>query len=382
MGNALATSNDAQYQDKRAELGYARDVAALSAADRAALLALYTTTYTYDERQNLVELRSPGGDLTRYEYDSYGNLTRRIVHSMPATSHAAKQQVTQYFYDAYGQHVEHARRRGPQHPHSYDHFGNLLTSAPTPAAASASTPTTRQPAAHRHRPRRPHHRLHLRRGGQPRSRVRDAGGHSVLYVYDRNNLLLDHASTPRTATRAATASPPTRYDVVGNRTQVTDAEGRVHHLRLGARTAGCSKCDTPSVANAAGSAQTSYIKRYDYDGVGNRIAVHRLQRQPQRLRLHESGAAQAPHRRARQRHRIPLRRQPEPDPDRHRRAAGAPSAGACCASAFDEEDQRIAEIDALGGATRYMRDAVGNVIATTDATATRPSTASTATTAW
>jgi hypothetical protein len=38
MGHALTTSDDVACQDKRAELGYARSVAALSAADRAALL--------------------------------------------------------------------------------------------------------------------------------------------------------------------------------------------------------------------------------------------------------------------------------------------------------------------------------------------------------
>ena len=80
MGHALITSMEQEYQDKRVELGYAADVALLTAADVVAIKALYTTTYTYDAKQNLIEISSPGGDLTRFEYDQFGNVTQKIVY--------------------------------------------------------------------------------------------------------------------------------------------------------------------------------------------------------------------------------------------------------------------------------------------------------------
>ena len=79
MGDALTTSNAAQYQEKRVQLGYAALVGNLTAANIAAIKALYTTTFVYDTKQNLIEQRDQGGDLTRFEYDAYGNRTRQIV---------------------------------------------------------------------------------------------------------------------------------------------------------------------------------------------------------------------------------------------------------------------------------------------------------------
>ena len=79
MGDALATSNEAFYQAKRVELGFAATVAGLSAANKAALRALYTTTYAYDAKQNLATRTDPGGDVTQFAYDAFGNVTRRTV---------------------------------------------------------------------------------------------------------------------------------------------------------------------------------------------------------------------------------------------------------------------------------------------------------------
>ena len=60
MGDALATSDEASYQAKRVELGFAATVAGLSAANKAALRALYTTTYTYDAQAEPGDAHRPG----------------------------------------------------------------------------------------------------------------------------------------------------------------------------------------------------------------------------------------------------------------------------------------------------------------------------------
>src|SRR4029450_1740883 len=79
MGNALVTSDEAFYQQKRVELGKPAQVASLSAADKTARKNLYTTFYSYDTKQNLTQRTDPGGDVTRFEYDGSGNLVKRIV---------------------------------------------------------------------------------------------------------------------------------------------------------------------------------------------------------------------------------------------------------------------------------------------------------------
>src|ERR1044072_3140842 len=83
----------------------------------------YTTTFSYDANQNLIERRDPSGDVTRYEYDAYGNLAKQTVFLDP-TDHS-RQQVTLYFYDAYGNNIETVDAEGAHTYADYDHFGNV-----------------------------------------------------------------------------------------------------------------------------------------------------------------------------------------------------------------------------------------------------------------
>ncbi|HJY76384.1 MAG TPA: DUF6531 domain-containing protein, partial [Burkholderiales bacterium] len=128
MGNALVTRDEAFYQDKRTSLGFAALVANLSAADKQAILNLFTAFYSYDARQNLIQGTSPGGDLTRFEYDALGNLTRKIVF-LDANDLVTptKQQVTQFFYDAFGNNVRTVDAEGNTTLATFDHFGNRLS---------------------------------------------------------------------------------------------------------------------------------------------------------------------------------------------------------------------------------------------------------------
>jgi len=364
VGHALAGSNDIAAQDKRHELGYPRDAALLTSAQRNALLALHTTSYSYDNRQNVTEILSAGGDLTRFSYDTYGNLTRRVVYLDPNNlGNPAKQQVTQYFYDAFGQNVRTVDGEGYVTENTFDHFGNLLTRTDGRGGVSrytydhdnqlltATTPegfTT----------------VYTYDSVGNRTAVQDANGHSVLYIYDRNNLLIatiDPKDGDPSGNRTTTAS----YDVVGNRTKTVDAEGRVitYIYREDNRLL---EVRTPAVTNAAGTGTTSYSTHYEYDGVGHQITVTDRNGNNTAYVYDQNGL---------------LKRQTDAigNVTEYRYDANLNQIqiviGAQLAAdrrrvlrfSFDEEDQRISDTDAMGGQIRYQRNAVGNVTATTDA---------------
>jgi YD repeat-containing protein len=363
MGNALVTSDDLVYQDKRAELGYARTVAGLSAANKTALLTLYTTSYTYDAKQNITEIKTPGGDLIRFTYDAFGNLSKKTVYLDPADLvTVAKQQITQYFYDAYGQNIKTIDAEGFTTLNTFDHFGNLLTFTDARAGVTRYTYDN-------------DNRLLTVTDAEGfvtvntydavgnRTAVKDANGHSMLYVYDRNNMLITSID-PKDGDATGNRTTAYAYDVVGNRTKVTDALGRVstYEYRQDNRLL---QVTTPQVASATGT-PTTYTTRYQYDGVGNRIAVTDRNGNLTQYVYNENGL---------------LKQTTDAigNVNQYRFDANLNQIqiviGAQLAAdkrrvlrfSFDEEDQRIAEYDALNGATRYTRDAVGNIVARGDA---------------
>src|SRR5262245_41635006 len=270
MGNALTTRDDAFYQEKRTSLGFAALVANLSAADKQALLDLYTTFYSYDSRQNLTQATSRGGDLTRFEYDALGNVTKKTIFLDPSDLvTASKQQVTQYFYDAFGNNVRTIDAEGNTTLATFDHFGNRLSFTDGNGGITAYTYDNDNRLTS---VRDPEGNLTVSAYDSVGNRisVRAATGHTITYVYDRNNMLLavlDPADTPASQSRQTQYG----YDVVGNRTRVTDANGNTttYTFREDRRLV---EVTTPSVPNAAGQSVT-YTTSYAYDGVGNRISV-------------------------------------------------------------------------------------------------------------
>ncbi len=323
MGNALASSDDAIYQQKRTELGFPASVASLTQAQKDALKALYTTTYTYDAKQNLIERKDPGGDLTRFEYDAFGNLTRKIVFLDPSDLVTpAKQQVTQFFYDAFGNNVETVDGEGAHTFRTFDHFGNVLTSIDGRGGVTTNTYdadnrllTTTDPEGHT--------TVNAFDAVGNRISITDANGHTITQVFDRNNLLI--ATIDPSATAALTRTTTFKYDILGNRTEVTDAEGRKTTYTFDARRQ-LVDVATPQVLN--GSEQlVTYHTTYAYDGEGNIDHAHRQQRQRHAVaRTPPHGLLKRADRRDRQRHRVPVRRQPAAGAGHHRRAARAGAA--------------------------------------------------------
>jgi YD repeat-containing protein len=364
MGHALADSNEASVQDKRVELGYARDASLLTDSDRAALRALYTTTYTYDARQNVSEMRSPGGDLTRFEYDSFGNVAKRIVFlDANNLTDPAKQQVTQYFYDAFGQNIRTVDAEGFTTLKTFDHFGNVLSSIDGRGNVTRFTYDADNRLLTVTSPEGNLTTYSYDSVGN-RIAVRDANGHSVLYVYDRNNLLVTTID-PKDGDAAGNRITSAAYDVVGNRTKAVDAEGRVttYVYREDNRLL---EVRTPAVQNASGTGNASYTTSYAYDGIGQQIAVTDHNGNRTDFVFDEGNL---------------LKRRTDAigNVTEYRHDANLNQIqvviGAQLATerrrvlrfSFDEEDQKIAEADALGGQVRYALDAVGNVVATTDA---------------
>lgn len=314
-GHAAIASDAAYYRALRAELGYldasglGKLVADLTADEKTAILARYTTrltydergnlltrtdheghvttytwtvfnklatetsangfttTYTYDAKQNLVEVTSANGDLTRYEYDASGNRTKRIVY-LDATNliDPAQQQVTNYYYDALGNNVRTMDAEGNATQAQYDHFGNLTRFID----GLGSVTTYTYDADNRLRTvtdAEGYTTAYLYDAVGNRIGVRDAAGHTVTYVYNKNNLLI--ATIDPGTVAANTRTTTYSYDVVGNRTSVTDAEGRTTTYVYDTRRA-LVEVVSAQVADANG-VQTRYHSTFAYDGEGNRI---------------------------------------------------------------------------------------------------------------
>src|SRR5262245_17301802 len=364
MGNALTTRDDAFYQAKRTELGFAALVANLSAADKQALLNLFTTFYSYDSRQNVIQITSPGGDLTRFEYDALGNLTRKIVF-LDANDLVtpAKQQVTQFFYDAFGNNIRTIDAEGNTTLATFDHFGDRLSFTDGNGGVTLYTYDNDNRLTS---VRDPEGNLTVNAYDSVGNRIsaRDANGHTVLYAYDRNNMLLAVIDPSADGIAAKDRVTRNTYDVVGNRTTATDANGNTttYTFREDRRLV---EVVTPSVPNAAGQS-VKYTTSYAYDGVGNRISVRdnngnltQYVYNGDNLLVRSTDA-------------IGQVTQFSFDANLNRvmivmGAQLAPAQRQVLRFAYDEEDHLVASVDALGQTTRAAYDAPGNRISMTDA---------------
>ncbi len=409
MGHALTTSNDQFYQDKRVELGYAADVGALSSADIAAILALYTTTYSYDANQNLIEIRTPGGDLITFSYDMYGNVTQKVVYlDQNDLTDPAKQQITQYFYDAYGNNIKTIEANAWSITHSddpywvgmrkefgivdangdgklvadlsasdidvltgnytsysnYDLFGNLLSYTDPNGGVTTYTYDNDNRLIGVTDPEG-HTTVYAYDSVGNRIGVTDANGHTTIYVYDRNNMLiavqdwktaLGNGPDDRTTTY--------QYDVVGNRTAVIDANGfeTTYVYREDNRLL---QVITPVVEDGSGNS-VQYTTSYAYDALGNRIQMVDNNGNVTSYVYNQNNL---------------LKQTTDPigNVSQYRYDANLNqiqiTIGAQLAETqrrvlkyrYDEEDQLIAEVDAEGNVTQYSYDAVGNRVQVVDA---------------
>jgi YD repeat-containing protein len=269
MGSALVTRNDQFYQDKRVELGYAADVSSLSAADKDELIALYTTFYEYDANQNLIQRTDPGGDITRHEYDSFGNRTRSIVYlDSGDLTDPNKQQITTYSYDAFGNLVQIVDAEGNITTQEFDHFGNLLRSVDGNGGVSQFSYDNDNRVLSVIDPEG-HVTTYAYDAVGNRISVTDANGHTITRVYDVNNNLVTTID-PSDSDPASDRIRHFQYDVVGSQTTVVDAEGRETSYVYDARRQ-LVEVVTPEVASDDGVTLTRYSSTFAYDGEANRI---------------------------------------------------------------------------------------------------------------
>lgn len=362
VGNALVTLDTPFYQEKRAELGFAASLADLSEADKAAILDLHTTYFEYDGNQNLIERRDAGNDITRFEYDEFGNLTKRIVFlDSSDLVDPAKQQVTTYAYDGFGNNISSTDAEGYQTFSEYDHFGNLTRFTDANGGVTTYTYdkdnrllTVTDPEGHT--------TINTYDAVGNRISITDANGHTITRLYDRNNNLIatiDPSETDALMDRVTSYE----YDVVGNRTAVVDAEGRRTEYQFNARRE-MVEVISASVLDQTGNA-VNYSTTYRYDGEGNRVSTTNNRGYTTEILYTRNNL---------------VRQQTDPNGHITRINYDANNnevqivAGLQLSAAkrqilrfsYDEENQLVTRTDAEGNVTQYAYDAPGNRVATTD----------------
>lgn len=363
IGNALVTSDEQVYQDRRAELGYAALFADLNAADAQAILDLHTTYLVYDVNQNLIERRDAGGDITRYEYDSYGNQTKRTVFlDAGDLLDPAKQQITTYAYDGFGNNISATDGEGHQAFSEYDHFGNLTRFTDANGGVTQFTYdadnrllTVTDPEGHV--------TVNTYDAVGNRITVIDANGHTVTRVYDLNNNLIA-VMDPSNTDPAQDRLTQYEYDVVGSRTAVIDAEGRRTEYTFNVRRE-LVEVQTETVDDQDGQ-QTQYVSTFAYDGSGNRISATNnrgytteyLYTQNNLVRQQTDANGHI------------TRIEYDANNNQISIVAGLQLSAVkrqVLSFRYDEEDQLVTQTDAEGNVTQYAYDAPGNRVAMTDA---------------
>ncbi len=421
-GYGVLNSDSSYYRALRAELGYTdaagagRLVADLAETEKTALQALFTarfsydargnvltstdnagntTTFTYtafnkvatvtrpngditqffyDAKQNLIKQADPGGDVTGYTYDGVGNVRTRVVYldradaaKAPADVAADKKQETRFFYDLYGNNVQITDAEGVSTYSSYDHFGN-----PTSSTDGRGNQTLYTYDADNRlvQLQDPTGRKTLYAYDAVGNRIVITTGwneHTITQVFDRNNRLVSTIDTALDANASRTRTTTVGYDNVGNRTSVTDAEGRTTTYTYNARRE-LVEIKTAAVdhdGNAA-TAEVQYTRTLAYDFEGNRITETDNRNNPTSYQYTRDGL---------------LRLQTTADGqltqysyDRNQNllsvVAGLQlelSKRQTTTYAYDAENQRVSVTDAKGNITSYIYDAPGNVVAIEDA---------------
>lgn len=264
----LLEDNSQEAREKRQFLGFAEDATLLTDAEKSAMKAVFTSHYVYDDRQNLIESHDNDGDLIRYTYDAYGNVSTRTVFMNPDDLVSPEfQQVTRYFYDALGNNTEVIDAEGNHTYAEYDHFGNLLRSVDGNGGVTTFIYDN-------------DNRLTSKTDAEGntvfysydavgnRISATDENGHTIVSIYDRNNRLVtvinpseNDASRDRITSFA--------YDVLGNQTSVTNARGATTTYSYDNRYQ-LVRTTTAEVTDVDGETE-SYHSSFDYDALGNKI---------------------------------------------------------------------------------------------------------------
>ncbi|MCU7934082.1 MAG: hypothetical protein KZQ99_04275, partial [Candidatus Thiodiazotropha sp. (ex Dulcina madagascariensis)] len=240
------------------------------------------THYAYDRRNRLVSETDANGAAVAFEYDAFGNITRRSV-----TNRADQRvQQTDMAYDARDRLISESNGEAQRIERVYDGADNLRFETQAAGAAEAVVTEYRYD-----------------QGNRLREQIIDPSGLGLTtrYTYDdRNNLLSE------TDPRGNAAS--SQYDLMDRVVQVTDGEGfstgfeyDIHGNQIAIATGRYLGAD-PDKAAIAKPATTRFaydqrnrqtyqvdalgvVTQYDYDARGNRI------RQTDAHALHPAGQA-------------------------------------------------------------------------------------------
>jgi RHS repeat-associated protein len=183
-----------------------------------------STSYNYDQNQNMLSKTDPDGTTTSYAYDSQGNMTSKTD---------ALAQTTSYTYDSFGQVTSIKDPQGNTTLSAYDTKGNL-TSSTDPAGAT----TTYQ---------------YDSKGNV--TAVTNAAGQTTTYSYDQNSNL-------STITDSTGATTRFTYDANGNVTSQTDANGSITTFAYDSQNHLVKTTDS-----------NGNVTTYGYDKNGNRTTM-------------------------------------------------------------------------------------------------------------
>lgn len=361
LGNALAGSDAAIYQDLRQQLGYAALVANLSAADQHALRDLYTSRYTYDRVGNQLDSIDHLGRSTVFEYDALNRLVTRTdalgnsaafrydgngnrVEQLDALGRS-----TALAYDSVDRLTDTTDSLGVVTHRDYDSFGNLTAETRAAGTANARTATFEYDLNNRviaQTDPEGHTQSYEYDAVGNRLRVTDARGNATNYVYDalnRNIRIIDPLSFETrfeydgvgnriSLIDARGGATRFDYDAGNRRIAVTDAEGRVSTFAYDVRG------NRIELRTATGTGDEE-VTTFEYDAQNNLRAV-----------IDAEGNTTSN------------------DYDReYNRIATTDGNGHTTVTAFDAIDRVIRVTDAEGQVTQYSYDAVGNRLTQTDA---------------
>jgi RHS repeat-associated protein len=222
-----------------------------------------TTTYTYDANNRLASSTTPLGNKTTYTYDASGNLTKQVEPRGNVTGANPDDYATTSTYDAAGRLLTETDPLGNTTTYTYDAVGNktsvkdannhstsygydgLNRLSSVTAPGGAVTAYTYDAA------------------GNLLTRT-DANNHATTYVYDAANRLT-------TMTLPLSRQWTYEYDAAGNRTKMIDANGNATQIAGdGTTTYGYDRADRLTGIDYSDS--TPDVS-YSYDVVGNRTQM-------------------------------------------------------------------------------------------------------------